>query len=81
MKKSTFISVLALLIAAAGAVVALLAYFSRKKCVLCDDFDDFEDNLMAEEPNDVEYYAAEMDGGDEPQPDGTAPISEGFGGK
>ena len=61
MKKSTFISILALLGAAVGAVVAFLAYFGKKKCVLCDDFDDFEDDLMAEEPNDVDYYAAEME--------------------
>lgn len=66
MKKSTFISVLALLVAAVGAVVALVAYFSKKKCVLCDDFDDFEDDLMAEDPGDVEYYAAEMED-DDPQ--------------
>ncbi|MCI8623177.1 MAG: hypothetical protein HFG26_05880 [Provencibacterium sp.] len=61
MKKGTFISILALLVAAAGAVVAFLAYFSKKKCVLCDDFDDFEDDMMAEDPDDVEYYAAEME--------------------
>ena len=61
MKKSTFISILALLVAAAGAVVAFLAYFSKKKCVLCDDFDDFEDDMMAEDPDDATYYAAEME--------------------
>jgi hypothetical protein len=70
MKKSTFISILALLIAAAGAVVAFLAYFSKKKCVLCDDFDDFEDDMMAEDPDDAEYYAAEMEsvGAEEQEP-------------
>lgn len=65
MKKSTFISVLALLIAAVGAVIAVLAYFGKKKCVLCDDFDDFDDDFMAEEPNDIEYFASEMEA-DEP---------------
>lgn len=61
MKKGTFLSILALLIAAVGIVVALLAYFGKKKCILCDDFDDFEDDFMSEEPSDLEYYAADLD--------------------
>lgn len=69
-KKGTFLSVLALLVAAAGTVVAIVAYFSKKKCVLCDDFDDFEDDLSAEDPDNVEYYAAEVDTSEEPE---TAP--------
>lgn len=78
MKKSTFISILALLVAAAGAVVAFLAYFSKRKCVLCDDFDDFDDDLMAEDPGDVEYYAAEMEsvGADEANEEKDAPAQE-----
>ena len=69
-KKSTFISILALLIAAIGAVVAFLAYFSKRKCVLCDDFDDFEEDMSGEEPGDISYYAAEMDtiGAEEAEP-------------
>lgn len=67
-KKGTFLSILALLVAAAGTIVAIAAYFSKKKCVLCDDFDDFEDDLSAEDPDHVEYYAAEVDTSEEPEP-------------
>ena len=74
MKKSTFISILALLIAAIGAVVAFLAYFSKRKCVLCDDFDEFEEDMSGEEPGDISYYAAEMDtiGAEEAEPSETS---------
>lgn len=72
-KKGTFLSILALLVAAAGTIVAIAAYFSKKKCVLCDDFDDFEDDLSAEDPDHVEYYAAEVDTSEEPE---TAPENE-----
>lgn len=61
MKKSTLISILALLTAIAGVLIALAAYFNKKKEVLCDDFDD---DLLSDEPDDVEYYAAHID--DEP---------------
>lgn len=66
-KKGTFLSILALLVAAAGTIVAVAAYFSKKKCVLCDDFDDFEDDLSAEDPDHVEYYAAEVDTSEDPE--------------
>lgn len=58
MKKSTFISMIALLVALAGVVIALAAYFKRKRCVLCDDF---EDDLLDEDPDDLEYYAAPVE--------------------
>lgn len=65
MKKSTLISIFALLTAAAGVVIALAAYFNKKRDVLCDDFDD---DLMYDEPDDVEYYAAHIED-DEPECD------------
>ena len=40
MKKSTFISAVALLVSFAGIMIALAAYFKNRKCVLCDDLDD-----------------------------------------
>ena len=49
MKKGTFLAVIALLIAVAGAIVAFAAYFKRRSCSLCDDYmddlaeDDFSD--------------------------------------
>lgn len=76
MKKSRFISILALLVAAVGVVIAFLAYFSKRKCVLCDDFDEFDDDLMAEEPGDIEYYAAEMESVDPDGEDIDAPHAE-----
>ena len=55
MKKSTWISIIALLISIIGVLIALVAYFKRKRSVLCDDFgenyydeddfDFFEDEL------------------------------------
>ena len=43
MKKSTLISLIALAVALAGAMIALVAYLKRSRCSLCEDFED-EDN-------------------------------------
>ena len=58
MRKSTFISMIALLVALAGVVIALAAYFKRKRCVLCDDF---EDDLLDEDSDDLDYYSAPVE--------------------
>lgn len=39
MKNSVVISMLALLISVVGLLIALLAYFKRRSCVLCDDLE------------------------------------------
>ncbi len=40
MRKGTIISIIALLISIVGLLVALIAYFKRRSCALCDDLDD-----------------------------------------
>ena len=39
MRKGTVISIIALLISIIGLLVALIAYFKRRSCALCDDLD------------------------------------------
>ncbi len=51
MRKSTIISIIALLVSIVGLLVALIAYFKRRSCALCDDLDD---DL-------VEYYGEDDD--------------------
>ena len=40
MRKSTMFSIIALLVAFVGLLVAFIAYFKRRSCILCDDLDD-----------------------------------------
>ena len=40
MRKGTILSVIALLVSIVGLLVALIAYFKRRSCALCDDLDD-----------------------------------------
>lgn len=62
MKKSMFLSIIALLIAIAGAGIALAAYFSKKQCVMCDDFDDFDDeDPIPDDADDIGYFTEELD--------------------
>lgn len=62
MKKSGIISFIALLVALTGLLIALAAYFKKKNCLVCDDFDD---EMM---DDDSEYFAAQYDlGPDEGQ--------------
>lgn len=56
MKKGTFISIIALMVAIVGIVIALLTYFKRKRCVLCDGFD--EDFIIDEE---YDYFETDID--------------------
>ena len=60
MNKGILISLVALAVALVGAVAALTAYFNRKKCSVCDDF---EDDMMDDNPNDIEYFATDLDDG------------------
>ena len=39
MRKGTVISIIALLVSIVGLLVALIAYFKRRSCALCDDLD------------------------------------------
>ncbi|MEG1779268.1 MAG: hypothetical protein RR263_04140 [Oscillospiraceae bacterium] len=58
MKKSTLISIISLLVAMAGLLVALAAYLKRNKCVVCDDLDD--DLSYDDDDDDIEYYATQI---------------------
>ncbi|MBP1581619.1 MAG: hypothetical protein J6A26_04400 [Oscillospiraceae bacterium] len=58
MKKSTLISLIALLVAVAGVLIALAAYFKKKKETLVDDFDD---ELLYDDLEDEEYYEAHLE--------------------
>ena len=53
MKKSTFIAMMALLVSVIGVLIALVAYFKRKQCALCDDY---EDDLDLMDDSDLDYY-------------------------
>lgn len=55
MGKGSFIAIVALLIAVAGAIVAFAAYFKHRSCTFCDDLDD----IM--EDDDLDYYATQLD--------------------
>ncbi|WRS27036.1 hypothetical protein U6B65_11960 [Oscillospiraceae bacterium MB08-C2-2] len=57
MKKSVFISAVALFVAAVGVVIALTAYFKNKNSYLYEDDDDF----LFDDPDDLEYYTSEAD--------------------
>ena len=57
MKKSTLISIIALITAMAGILIALAAYFNKKRTMFCDDF---EDDLLSEEPDRSEEHTSEL---------------------
>ncbi len=57
MGKGTFIALVALLVAIAGTIVAFAAYFKRRSCAICDDFDD----MMDDDLDGVDYYATQVD--------------------
>ncbi|MEM1484344.1 hypothetical protein V6615_05620 [Oscillospiraceae bacterium PP1C4] len=71
MEKGTFISIVALLIAIAGTIVAFAAYFKHRNCTLCDVYDD---EMMEDDLSDLDYYATQVD--EEPE-DVTIPSTEG----
>lgn len=57
MGKGSFIAIVALLVAVAGAIVAFAAYFRRRGCLLCDDMDE----VMDEGDADLDYYATHVE--------------------
>ncbi len=57
MGKGSFIAIVALLVAVAGAIVAFAAYFRRRGCSLCDDMDE----VMDEGDADLDYYATHIE--------------------
>ena len=44
MRKSTVISLIALLVSFVGLLIALIAYFKRRSCALCDDLDEDDED-------------------------------------
>lgn len=42
MRKNTWISLIALGVATVGVLIALIAFFKRNRCTLCEDFEDEE---------------------------------------
>ena len=59
MKKGTFISLIALIVALTGVLIAVAAYLRRRTCALCDDY---EQDIM--DDDDMNFYAqdaGEMD--------------------
>ncbi len=69
MKKSTLISLLALLVALAGVLIALAAYFKKKK--ESADLEDEEDlPFDALDDEDTEYYEAHLDEDEDDQDSG-----------
>ena len=57
MGKGSFIAIVALLVAVAGAIVVFAAYFRRRGCSLCDDMDE----VMDEGDADLDYYATHIE--------------------
>ena len=79
MGKGSFIAIVALLVAVAGAIVAFAAYFRRRGCSLCDDMDE----VMDEGDADLDYYAThieedseEAEETSEPEQQEEAPVEE-----
>lgn len=55
MGKGTFISIIALMVAVVGAIVAFAAYFKYRNCILCNDLAD--DEMPDDDLSDLDYYA------------------------
>ena len=62
MKTSTLLSLIAVIISLAGLLVAVLAYFKKNRCSLCDDLDSMlEDDDDVLDFSDYEDYPAADD--------------------
>ena len=70
MKKGYLISIVALLVALVGVVVALAAYFKRKNDALCDEYGD---DLLGAEPDDLDYYSTQVEPSCEEEPSAEEP--------
>jgi hypothetical protein len=55
MKKSTFLALVALFVAATGVIIALAAYFKKKSSYLYD-----EEDFLFDDPDDLEYYTSDL---------------------
>lgn len=62
MGKGSFIAIVALLVAVAGAIVAFAAYFRRRGCALCEGMDEMMDDG---DDADLDYYATQLDDEDD----------------
>ena len=71
MKKHSFLTLVALAVAAVGVVIALAAYFKNRSSYLYDDDDDF----LFDDPDDLEYYTAAPVGEDISEPAEPTPES------
>ena len=75
MRKGSFFGALALLVAIAGVVIALAAYFKHRSKYLYDEDDDF----MFDDPDDLEYYTSDLEDDEEEDipspPDKDEPLS------
>ena len=73
MKKGYVISIIALLVALVGVVVALAAYFKRKSDVFCDEYGD---DLLGAEGDDLDYYSTQVEPSCESVEEPDAPSAE-----
>jgi len=64
MKRSSFIALVALLVAATGVIIALAAYFKKRADYLYDD-----DDFMFDDPDDLEYYTSDLADLDDDEPE------------
>jgi hypothetical protein len=70
MKKSSLLSLITFLIAVAGVVIALAAYFKNRSGYLFDEDDDF----LFDDDEDLEYYSSGLE--DEEDEVGSDPAGE-----
>lgn len=64
MKKSSFLAIVALFVAATGVIIALAAYFKKKSNYLYD-----EDDFLFDDPDDLEYYTSDLADLDDEEPE------------
>ena len=57
MRKSTFLAVIALFVAAVGVLIALAAYFKNRSSFL---YGEDEDDFLFGDADDLEYYSSEL---------------------
>ena len=63
MKRSSFLTLVALFVAAVGVVIGLAAYFKNRSSYLYDD-----DDFLFDDPEDLEYYPGIEDDAPETEP-------------
>ena len=65
MKRNSFLTLVALAVAAIGVVIGLAAYFKNRSSYLYDD-----DDFLFDDPDDLEYYPTIEDDTLETEPSG-----------